>query len=313
MTAAIEKKESAPLTPVDRQMMSLMSEFEKRATRLEHLLPPGSSVERFTEGIRFALAQTPALLKCTPGSIMVACMKAAKLGIDVSGGALGHGHLVPFGTECTFVPGYKGLVALAVASGVVKDMTPVLVYSADEFELEEGEVPRFVHKPFVPRKNGEARGDIIAAYTRVVLDDGTRVVKGMLFLDDIERIEGGIRAGQSPWKTPHRPEMVKKSTVKNAFKTLGVPEGEKTVALRRAMEADAEAELVDITTKETPQARTSPVDIVKARLKSKVLPDRVTLEASPTQEPEHASMEPTDEQIEAERAARALRQPGEEG
>lgn len=271
MNTAIEKREEKALTPVDRQMLGLMKEFDRRATRLENLLPPDVPVARFTEGIRFALAQNPDLLKCTPGSIMIACMKAAKLGVDVSGGALGHGFLVPYGDECTFVQGYKGLVSLAVQSGLVKDMTPVNVHEQDVFDVEEGEMPRFVHKPFVPRKAGEGRGGIIASYTRVVLADGTRVVKGVLFLDDIARIEGGIRSNKSPWKTNHRPEMTKKSSIKNTFKTLGIPEGERMDRLRRALEADAEAELVDLDVEpETPPTRGNAG--LKEKLREKALP-----------------------------------------
>jgi recombination protein RecT len=267
MSAAIEKKPQQAVTPVDRQMLGIMAEFGKRDARLEKLLPPGSDVERFKEGIRFALAQNPDLLRCSPGSIMLACMKAAKLGVDVSGGALGHGHLVPYGEECTFVQGYKGLVALAVQSGVVKDMQPVNVHENDTFDIEEGESPRFTHKPFVPRKVGQERGGIIASYTRVLLADGTRVIKGLLYLDDIARIESGIRAKKSPWNTPHRPEMVKKSSVKNAFKTLGIPEGESTDRLRRALEADAEAELVDAEYEQAEPAKG--VEGLKSTLKRK--------------------------------------------
>lgn len=273
MSNAIEKREEKALTPVDRQMLGLMKEFDRRATRLENLLPPDVPVARFTEGIRFALAQNPDLLKCSPGSVMIACMKAAKLGVDVSGGALGHGYLVPYGDECTFVQGYKGLVSLAVQSGLVKDMTPVNVHEQDVFEVEEGEMPRFVHKPFVPRKVGDQRGGIIASYTRVTLADGTRVIKGLLFLDDIVRIESGIRAKKSPWNTPHRPEMVKKSSIKNTFKTLGIPEGERMDRLRRALEADAEAELVDLEIE--PEPTTSRTESVKQRVKeqnAKTLP-----------------------------------------
>lgn len=266
MSTAIEKQQQKPMTPVDRQMLGLMAEFDKRGSRLADLLPPGLSVSRFKEGIRFAIAQNPDLLQCSPGSIMVACMKAAKLGVDVSGGALGHGYLVPYAGECTFVQGFKGLVALAVTSGLVKDMTPVIVYEKDEFIPEEGDRPRIIHRPFVQRALTESAGAIIAAYTRVTLQDGTQVVKGMMSLADINRVESTVKAKKSPWFGPHRPEMIKKSSVKNAFKTLGIPEGERTERLRRALEADAEAELVDIQTdQQSPATSSSVIGSLKSR------------------------------------------------
>lgn len=242
MSNAIQKTEQKGLTQVDKMMLSLMGEMSKREARLELLLPPDMKVDRFKESVRFALAATPALLNCDPGTIMLSVMKAAKLGIDVAAGPLGHGALVPFGKECTFVPMFKGLVMLAVTAGVVKDMTPVLVYERDHFVPTEGDDPHVDHKPYVPKKAADSRGDIIAAYTRVLLPDGTRVIKGMLYADDIARIAASSAGRNTPWNGPHRPEMVKKSTVKNAFKTLGVPSSEQADRLRDALAADIEAE-----------------------------------------------------------------------
>ena len=141
-TQGIQKTGQTGLTPVDKMMLSLMGEMTRREARLELLLPRDMPVERFKESVRFALAATPALLNCDPGTVMLSVMKAAKLGIDVAAGPLGHGALVPFGKESTFVPMFKGLVMLAVTAGVVKDMTPVLVYERDHFVPTEGDEPR---------------------------------------------------------------------------------------------------------------------------------------------------------------------------
>lgn len=283
-TSGIQKNEAKTLSPVDRMMVDLMSSMERRSARLENLLPPEMSVERFKESVRLALAQTPALLKCDPGSVLLSVMKAAKLGIDVAAGALGHGALVPFGSECTFVPMYKGLVALAVVSGVVKDMTPVLVYERDHFVPEEGDNPKVDHKPYVPRKAVDARGDIIAAYTRVLLPDGTRVIKGMLYADDIARIEASSKAGNSPWKGPHRSEMVKKSTVKNSFKTLGVPSTEQAQRLRTALEADVDAEARELDADEDTTHTLAPstgTEALKSTLKAKKQKETAPVDAAP--------------------------------
>lgn len=245
MTGAItkqEEKQPKKASPVDMAMLGLMAEFTKRDARLENLLPADVSVERFKESIRLALAKTPALLKCDPGSVLLAVMKAARCGLDVAGV---YGHLVPYGAECQFVPDFKGLVALAVATGVVQDVQPVLVYEKDEFAPEEGENPHIHHRPFVPRKAGEARGAIIAAYTRVLLPSGQRVVKGLILMDDIARVEAGVSANKSPWKGPHRPEMVKKTSIKNGFKTIGLPTSEQAARLREAMAAHDESDVVD--------------------------------------------------------------------
>lgn len=307
MSTAIQKNEAKALGPVDKMMVDLMGSMDRRSARLENLLPPDMPVERFKESIRLALAQTPALLKCDPGTVLLSVMKAAKLGIDVAAGPLGHGALVPFGTECTFVPMYKGLVALAVVSGVVKDMTPVLVYERDHFVPEEGDNPRVDHKPYVPRKASDSRGDIIAAYTRVILPDGTRVIKGMLYADDIARIESGTAKG-GPWGTKHRPEMVKKSTIKNATKTVGIPSTEQTQRLRDALAADVEAEVRGVDADEPVTHSLTPasgVDGLKTTLKARKQKD----------EPQDVAPDPVSHSLTDPNAEPPpdMRLPGEEG
>lgn len=240
---AVEKKER--MTPADAKMVEVFSIMQRRQGRFEDLLPPWMPAERFVAGAKMAMSLTPELTQCTPESILTALYKAARAGIDVSGGFLGHGALVKFGSEATFVPMYKGLVALAVATGVVKDMTPILVYSADHFVPIEGDTPHIDHRPFVPRKSDESRGDIIAAYTRVKLPDGSYVIKGLLYLDDIAKVESGVRAKGGPWST-HRPEQVKKTSIKNAIKTIGIPSSDQAQYLSAALGADAEAEGYDV-------------------------------------------------------------------
>jgi recombination protein RecT len=237
-TQAIQKTQQGP---VDKMLLTIMEDISSRQAKLEDLLPPDMTAQRFKASVGLALAQQPSLMTCDRGSIVIAVMKAAKLGIDVAGGALGHGYLVPYGRECTFVPGYKGLVALAVLAGAVRDMSPVLVYENDAFEVDEGDRPRVRHKPFIPKKATDKRGAIIAAYTRVLLPSGEHVIKGLIYLDDIERVESGAPKG-GPWGGKHRPEMIKKTSIKNAFKTIGVPSSEQAARLREALEADVEAE-----------------------------------------------------------------------
>jgi recombination protein RecT len=279
MTQAIQKQQALSVTPVDKMMLNLIGEMSKREARLENLLPRDMPVERFKESVRFALAATPALLSCDPGTVMLSVMKAAKLGIDVAAGPLGHGALVPFGKECTFVPMFKGLVMLAVTAGVVRDMTPVLVYEKDHFVPIEGDTPKVEHRPYVPKKADDKRGDIIAAYTRVTFPDGSQVIKGMLYADDIARIAASSAGRNTPWNGPHRPEMVKKSTVKNAFKTLGVPSSEQADRLRDALAADIEAEARGVDEEATHAVTATPTshtEALKASLKTKKAPPAST-------------------------------------
>lgn len=241
---AIEKKPK--LTPTDAKFVEIFDIMARRQGRFEDLLPPWMPADRFIAGAKLAVSLQPELLQCTPESLLLALFKAARAGIDVSGGFLGHGALVKYGNEATFQPMYKGLVALAVVTRVVQDMTPILIYEKDHFIPHEGDEGRIEHIPYVIRKLGDTRGTIIGAYTRILLPSGQKVVKGLLYLDDIARIEASVKAKNSPWNSPHRPEMIKKSTVKNAWKTLGVPSSDQSQYLIAAMQADNESEGHDV-------------------------------------------------------------------
>lgn len=291
-TKAVEKK-AEKLNPVDAKFLDLFNVMGRRKERFEDLLPPWMPAERFIAGAKMAVSLQPDLLQCTPESLVLALYKAAKAGIDVSGGFLGHGALVKYGNEATFQPMYRGLVALAVVTGTVQDMTPVLVHEKDHFVPHEGDEGRIEHVPYVIRKKGETRGEVIAAYTRVLLPSGAKVCKGLLYLDDLARIEASVKAKNSPWNGPHRVEMQKKSTVKNAFKTLGTPSSDQAQYLNAALQADAEAEGYDVegtVVSATPAARgTARLKALAAGAKAETLefsetPESVPVEREPGME-----------------------------
>lgn len=247
------------ISPIDAAVLDIMETLRKREARLELMLPEGSDVQRFKESVRFALAQNPDLVMCTPQSLVLAVMRGARIGLPVDGSG-GYAYLVPFNKkikgkngeqdrwvkEAVYVPGYKGFVVLARATGLAQDMQPVLVREKDLFEPEEGDSPRIIHRPYVPRKTGDTAGQVIAAYTRVLLPSGERVVKGLLYLPDLERIAASSPAKGGPRSGPHESEMQKKDTLKNAFKSMGVPPGDVHKALRLALAADVAAETGEV-------------------------------------------------------------------
>jgi phage RecT family recombinase len=230
---------------IDDALDATMEALRKRGQRIEDLTPEGVDRRQYTEAYRFALAQTPGLLKCTPESRLLAFMRAARTGLPVDG-AGGLGYIIPYGTEATFVPGYKGLIFLAKMCRLVEDMQPILVHEKDLFEPEEGDAPRILHKPFVPRKRGESVGAVIAAYTRVLLPSGRIVVKGYLDLPNLDRIAAASRTKNGPRQGPHGERMQMKDSVRAAFQHMGVPSGDAFRRLRLALEADTAAETGEI-------------------------------------------------------------------
>lgn len=251
---AIQKAE--PLTPSERQLLWVMGQIEKRGARLEKLLHPDMPKERFEESCRLAFAKSPDLTDLTKtdgASLMQAILLGARSGLDVHGH---YGHLVSFNKKAfeergktvwkeviVFMPDYKGMLATLKAAGCVLDADPMLVYEKDEFQPLGGAQGGVHHVPFVRRKPADTKGAIIAAYTRFLLPNGQWVVKGLMLLEDIERIENNIKAKNGPWGGPHRPRMIAKSSFRQAWAWLGPTTSDRAVALR--LQALEEAETVE--------------------------------------------------------------------
>jgi recombination protein RecT len=88
--------------------------------------------------------QTPALNKCTPESIFAAVIQASQLGLEP--GLQGRAYLIPYGTECQFVPGWKGLVELVNRTGRASAWTGA-VFTGDDFDYALGDSPYVKHRP----------------------------------------------------------------------------------------------------------------------------------------------------------------------
>jgi recombination protein RecT len=233
------------ISPIDAAVLDIMETLRKREARLELLLPPRSDVQRFKESVRFALAQQPALVKCTPQSLVLAVMRGARTGLPVDGGG-GLAWIVPYGTEATYVPGYRGLITLAKATGLVKDMQPIPVYKRDVFKYRPADDQPVLHEVYEPETEDPAddRGPLRAVYCKTTLPDGSKRYT-VMWLKDIKIIQDKSRAKNGPWKTDFVP-MALKSVVKMDFKSLGVPPGDTYRALRVAMAADTAADTGEV-------------------------------------------------------------------
>jgi recombination protein RecT len=233
------------ISPIDAAVLDIMETFRKREARLELLLPPKADVQRFKESVRFALAQQPSLVKCTPQSLVLAVMRGARTGLPVDGGG-GLAWIVPYGTEATYVPGYKGLITLAKATGLVKDMQPIPVYKRDVFKYRPADDQPVEHEVYEPETDDPAddRGPLRAVYCKTTLPDGSRRYT-VMYLKDIKIIQAKSRAKNGPWASDFVP-MALKSVVKMDFKTLGVPPGDTYKALRVALAADTAADTGEV-------------------------------------------------------------------
>jgi recombination protein RecT len=99
------------------------------------------------------------LRKCTPASIRKSVKNVALTGITLNP-AQGLAYLVPRNINkvqtCCLDFSYKGLCHVAVQSGAVYDIAAYVVYSEDEFHVEQGTNAEIRHTPSLEQDRGKA-------------------------------------------------------------------------------------------------------------------------------------------------------------
>ena len=111
---------------------------------IQRALPKHLNGERMARIALTAFRRTPKLAECDPRSVFAAVIQAAQLGLEPD--TMGRAYLIPYGAECTFVPGWKGLVDLVNRSGQGTCWTGA-VYEGDTFDYALGDSPFIKHKP----------------------------------------------------------------------------------------------------------------------------------------------------------------------
>jgi len=172
-------------------------------------LPKHLTPERFIRVAVTALNRTPKLLKCTQPSLFKCLLDCSSLGIEPDGR---RAYLIPYGTECTLIISYMGLIELCKRNGDVSNVFAAVVHEKDFFEYDLGTDRQITHKPVL-----KDRGDILGAYAVVSFKDGE---KDFEFMDigEINAIRDRSKSGQNgPWKTDWA-EMAKKTTIRRLLK-----------------------------------------------------------------------------------------------
>jgi recombination protein RecT len=121
-------------------------------------------------------------------------------------------YLIPYGSECTLILSYMGMIELVRRSGDVVSIRSELVCENDEFTWENGKITHKVEwrKP---------RGEIQAVYAEAVLKSGETQTATMT-KDEVDAIRKRSRSGNSgPWATDYG-EMAKKTSLRRLCKLL---------------------------------------------------------------------------------------------
>lgn len=172
-------------------------------------LPMHLKPERFIRIATTALTRTPKLKDCSKESFFKCLLDLSAMGIEPDGR---RAHLIPYGTECTLILDYKGMIDLVRRSGEVTSLRAETVCENDEFAWENGKVTHKIdwRKP---------RGDMQAVYAEAVLKSGETQTATMT-KEEVDGIRKRSRAGNSgPWQSDYS-EMAKKTAVRRLCKLL---------------------------------------------------------------------------------------------
>lgn len=204
----------------------LKTELARFEPSLQAMLPKGYEAGRLITGALVAAANNPDLLKCQPSTIATALARIAQWGLDVGVTA----HLVPYGSKCTPVADYKGLVALMVRAGARKVEAQV-VREGDQFEYAYGTDAYLRHQP-----TGSSN-PITHAWCIVTLRGGVTQFEVMPVAD----IEAIRKQHSKQWKNGPLPAWYARKTVTRQAAKF-VPQ---TAELVRALDEDEQVVELD--------------------------------------------------------------------
>ena len=298
------KAPPAPQGPKKQALETIKKWIGAKENTFATLLGSPEAAKRFGQVLILACLRNPSLLTCDLKSLFLAALYCAQRGLEpgVQDGCA----LVPYKGKVTPIPQYRALVKQAVETGSVKSAKAILIHAHDIVEWEEGESPKFVHKP---APFGQDRGPVVGAYSRIVMPDGAIEIEPMDLKEIYKR-----RESSAAWRDSHNREatpwvaweneMIKKTALKNGFRTIPVSprlrdllETDNKLEGGAPVEAvlDLDSDVLDVTVVEEAQHD-------KPQTRADALADRLMGEApaaQPEPEPEQA-IPPTPEPEQAE-------------
>lgn len=120
---------------------AMLEQFKNEIARA---LPRHLNPDRMARIALTTFRRTPKLAECDPRSVFAAVIQASQLGLEPD--TQGRSYLIPYGKECQFVPGWKGLVDLTNRSGNATVWTGA-VFEGDQFDYALGDRPFVTHRP----------------------------------------------------------------------------------------------------------------------------------------------------------------------
>lgn len=114
-------------------------------------LPRHITPDRMARIAMTAIRASPKLAFCSEASLLGAILQASQLGLEPNT-PMQECYLIPYGDECTFQMGYKGLLTIAYRSNQYKKIFADEVYPGDKFKHTKGIHPTLEHEAVYPQK-----------------------------------------------------------------------------------------------------------------------------------------------------------------
>lgn len=189
--------------------------IQARADRIQQMLPASfdaAARDRFVSTLVTAIATEPKFAECSQQSLIQAAYRVAQLGLDVGINC----YLIPQKSKgvmtCRVDPGVKGMVKIALESGIVAGYRSGVIYEHEDYEANGELVTRHVKS-----LDCAGRGRMIGAYAVFDLRTGGSVGR-LLDMDQILRArKAGAQYG--PWETDFA-AMAEKTALLRAGKYL---------------------------------------------------------------------------------------------
>ncbi len=204
---------------VQEMKVVLATDYKKQ---VENYFGDEKKALQFFSSVVSAVQRTPALLDCTPVSLINSFIMMAELELMPSG-VSGEAYVLPYksknGTLAQFQLGYQGLITLFYRAKVT-GMYAEIVRENDEFEILTGKI---IHK-IDHKKSMAQRGEAIGAWA-IGIFNGQPMSKYM-HRDDIiahaKKFSKSFSSEYSPWNEKNDPElwMWKKTVIKQLGKLL---------------------------------------------------------------------------------------------
>lgn len=231
---------------VKSQIDGIVRVMDAKRDEIQKAIPVGlhTSVtyERLRSLTQLALAKNPQIAECTPSSILLSVMEAARLGLEV--GSPRGVYLVPYGKQCQPITAAWGLAELILRAGDVVRIITRCVYEGDEFEIAYGLQEKLHH---VPASRTEP-GALVAVYALFHFREGPPQYEWM-WRADVDRIRKRSRAGNNgPWVTDYD-AMAEKTVLRRLAKRVRqTPEIEAALELDNRLEGTtgAASEILDV-------------------------------------------------------------------